>query len=462
MRKTMNKSQDNKNSIDSDLRKKIELLRSTPERDAHIVSQRRERFMSELEGIPLARSGSPLARLTGLFKFDSGRNKGNSMNRKSQKFVFTTILVVLVAIVMVFGGATATAYASQTALPGDALYPVKTSLELTQVALTGDAYNRAQLYLRFAQRRMDEITKLLEQGRYRDVGQAADEFEFYIQEAMESLQIVLAADPGRGAELSNQVSNALLAYALALKSVHSNAPEQVRFSVEKALLASQDGMGEEIEIIGVVVSISDTALEFADQVFVINELTEFEHNVEIGDTVKVHAILTQDGSMIAREVELAGDVGGDDNGNDNGGDDNGNDNANDDNGNDNGDDNGNDNDDDDNGNDNDGNDNDGNDNGEDNGNDNDDDDGNDNDGNNNDDDDDGNDNDGNDNDDDDDGNDNGGNGNDDDDDGNDNGGNDNDDDDDGNDNSGNDNDEVDDGNDNDGNDNDDDGNDNDK
>ena len=32
---------------------------------------------------------------------------------------------------------------------------------------------------------MDEITDLLEQGRYKDIGMAADEFEFYIQEAME-------------------------------------------------------------------------------------------------------------------------------------------------------------------------------------------------------------------------------------------------------------------------------------
>ena len=375
------------------------------------------------------------------------------MNNRTQRFVFTTILVVLVGVVMVFGGASATAYASQSALPGDALYPVKTSLELTQVALTGDAYNRSQLYLRFAQRRMEEITKLLEQGRYNDVGQAADEFEFYIQEAMESLQIVLAADPVRGAELSNQVSNALLAYALALKSVHSNAPEQVRFSVEKALLASQDGMGEEIELTGVVVSISDTALEFIDQVFVINELTEFEHVVELGDTVKIHAILTQDGSIIAREIELAGDFGeddngndndaedindngDDDNGNDNGDDDNGNDNGDDDNGNDNGDDNGNDNGNDDNGNDND-DDGNGNDNGDDDdGNENDDhDDGNDNDDENlNDNDDNGNDNDDDGNDNDDDGNDNDDDGNDNDDDGNDNNDNGNDNNDNGNDN----------------------------
>jgi|GEM_PF-1687289 hypothetical protein len=438
----MGKSQENKNIINPELMEKIELLRMTPEREAQVVSQRRDRFMSELEAMPVDGSRSLLAWFISLFKQKSDQNEVNSMNNRNQKLLVTTIMVVLIAVVMVFGGATATAYASQAALPGDALYPVKTGLEYTQVALTGDAYNRAQLHLRFAQRRMDEITELLEQGRYKDVEKAAAEFELYIQNAMGDLQIVLLADPARGAELSEQVTKALFDYAIALKSVLSTAPETVKNSVEKALIASQDGAGEEIEITGVVVLISDTALEFVDQVFGINELTEIKHVVEIGDTVKVHAILTHDGKLIASEIELASDVfddqdgnandddddefgndndNADDNLNDNSDDDNGNENVNDDdNGNENvsDDDNGNENDrddddgnendrDDDDGNDNDGDDDDGNDNDgdDDNGNDNDgdDDNGNDNDG----DDDDGNDNDGdddngNDNDDDDD------------------------------------------------------------
>jgi hypothetical protein len=438
----MGKSQESKNIINPELMEKIELLRMTPEREAQVVSQRRDRFMSELEAMPVDGSRSLLAWFISLFKQKSDQNEVNSMNNRNQKLLVTTIMVVLIAVVMVFGGATATAYASQAALPGDALYPVKTGLEYTQVALTGDAYNRAQLHLRFAQRRMDEITELLEQGRYKDVEKAAAEFELYIQNAMGDLQIVLLADPARGAELSEQVTKALFDYAIALKSVLSTAPETVKNSVEKALIASQDGAGEEIEITGVVVLISDTALEFVDQVFGINELTEIKHVVEIGDTVKVHAILTHDGKLIASEIELASDVfddqdgnandddddefgndndNADDNLNDNGDDDNGNENVNDDdNGNENvsDDDNGNENDrddddgnendrDDDDGNDNDGDDDDGNDNvgDDDNGNENDgdDDNGNDNDG----DDDDGNDNDGdddngNDNDDDDD------------------------------------------------------------
>jgi hypothetical protein len=229
------------------------------------------------------------------------------MGPKNSKFAISTFVALIVVVLMLFGGASATAYASQSALPGDALYPVKTSLELTQISLANDAYLRAQLHLEFAQRRMNEITELLLQGRNTDVVFAASEFEVYIQKAMEATQIVLLSDPERGAELSRLVSQALLEYAVALKSVLVNAPEVIKPAVEKALLVSQDGAGDEIEIVGVVASISDIELEIDGEIYLITELTEIEDFIRVGDTVKVHVILTADGLMIAREIELTGD-----------------------------------------------------------------------------------------------------------------------------------------------------------
>jgi hypothetical protein len=72
------------------------------------------------------------------------------MSSKTQEFAFSTLIVIIIVAVMLFGGASATAYASQSALPGDALYPLKTSLEQTQAALARDAYSQAQIYLQFA------------------------------------------------------------------------------------------------------------------------------------------------------------------------------------------------------------------------------------------------------------------------------------------------------------------------
>ena len=297
-------NQNDEPRIDPTLIKKIELLDPTPERDPKLAAQSRDKFLNELESLPLTGSGSALGWLTGLLK--SNTKAGNTMSIGKRKFAFSTIAAVLFVFVVLFGGASATAYASQSALPGDALYPVKSSLEHTQISLANDAYNRALLHLEFAQRRLNEITELLSQGRTHDIEFASSEFEHHIQEAMQAAQIVLAADPERGAELNKLVSQALLDYASALKSVLLSVPDVVKPAVEKALLISQDGAGENVEVIGIVASISDTELEIDGVIYSITDLTEFEDIIQAGDFVKLHVILTADGFMVVREIELSG------------------------------------------------------------------------------------------------------------------------------------------------------------
>ena len=89
------------------------------------------------------------------------------MNKGSRKFAVSTIVVILMVVVVFFGGASATAYASQSGLPGDALYPVKTSLEQTRISLANDAYNRAQPDLEFAERRLNEIKECAFRGSHK-------------------------------------------------------------------------------------------------------------------------------------------------------------------------------------------------------------------------------------------------------------------------------------------------------
>jgi hypothetical protein len=153
---------------------------------------------------------------------------------------------------------------------------------------------------------LNEIKELLAQGRTNDIEFASSEFEHYIQEAMKAAQIVMAADSERGAELNKLVSQALLDYASALKSVLVAAPEAVKPVVEKALLASQDGAGDEVEVFGFVDSISETELEIDGVIYRVTDLTEFEDFIQPGDFVKLHVIKTQDGAMIIREIELSG------------------------------------------------------------------------------------------------------------------------------------------------------------
>lgn len=72
-----------------------------------------------------------------------------------------TVAAILAAVAVAGGG---TVYASQRSLPGDALYPIKTGAESVQLALTFADESKADLLLKFAQRRVDEMASEASRG----------------------------------------------------------------------------------------------------------------------------------------------------------------------------------------------------------------------------------------------------------------------------------------------------------
>ncbi len=73
------------------------------------------------------------------------------------------LTIAIVILVLLAAGST-TVYASQGSLPGDALYPIKTGAETIQLALTLSPEARANLHLKLAQRRTEEIIAQSNQG----------------------------------------------------------------------------------------------------------------------------------------------------------------------------------------------------------------------------------------------------------------------------------------------------------
>jgi hypothetical protein len=70
---------------------------------------------------------------------------------------------IAVLILVIAGGSTV--YASQSSLPGDTLYPVKTTVENLQLAITTSPAVKADLYLKFTQRRIDEVQQEVKLNR---------------------------------------------------------------------------------------------------------------------------------------------------------------------------------------------------------------------------------------------------------------------------------------------------------
>ena len=85
------------------------------------------------------------------------------MNTFSKSSGVRSIIIILIALFF-FGGIGITGVAAQSAIPGDSLYSVKTSIEETRLSLANDASDRAKMNLRFAEERLEEIGLLINFG----------------------------------------------------------------------------------------------------------------------------------------------------------------------------------------------------------------------------------------------------------------------------------------------------------
>jgi hypothetical protein len=145
---------------------------------------------------------------------------------------------VFVLVVSLLGGGTA--YASNSALPGDALHPVKLSIEDARLFLAGDAED-VSLAAGFAQIRLEEMKSLIELNREEDLSLAVDLFSNRIANAADSLAAVSRNDPERAAQLGSALEESLSHHAETLNSLLMTVPDEAKPAIENALLASSRG-----------------------------------------------------------------------------------------------------------------------------------------------------------------------------------------------------------------------------
>ncbi len=361
------------NQPDERLIRRLQRLRQVPPRDREAVARGRVKFLAEAE------FSKP-----GVSKSLDQRHKGwfitTLFQRKERFSMKTTFISIMIALVLFFGGAGATAYASQSALPGDTLYKVKTITEDARLALTADKKGDALLFNEFVQRRVSEIQALASQGRYQDIPAAASRFETQVRQAALNLEAIAGKDPVEARQLSDRLRQSLAQQAQLKSSlqsgqaefeflgiVESMASDRWTISGQEVLITSETKINDTIvvgnpvkvealvaadgsltasqielldnqgnpsfELAGIVESIAEGSWVVAGRTVLITPKTEIKQSISTGDFVKIEGVLTIDGSLVAREIELAenGDSNGNGNDNQNGNEDigNANDNQND-------------------------------------------------------------------------------------------------------------------------------------
>ncbi|MBI4079891.1 hypothetical protein HY414_01505 [Candidatus Kaiserbacteria bacterium] len=129
----------------------------------------------------------------------------------SSKLVAPMAFVLILAVV---GGGTA--YAAESAVPGDTLYPVKVNVnEKLAVALATTAEGKADVQAKLAERRMKEAEVLVERGTF--TAETKVEIEARLEEHADRVDAEVAAiepeDPIVAADITSRLGSALEAHS---------------------------------------------------------------------------------------------------------------------------------------------------------------------------------------------------------------------------------------------------------
>jgi hypothetical protein len=146
-------------------------------------------------------------------------------------FVFILMLTLFVSGAMVT--------ASQKAIPGDDLYPVKRTLEKIALAASIDEKNDAQLNIQMAENRLTELQTLMVAQSYDEVAETINESTDQISKAVESIQTVNEQDSFLATELAAQLSGILAEKKSIFQALIQNAPSNVSANFSRVWVASE-------------------------------------------------------------------------------------------------------------------------------------------------------------------------------------------------------------------------------
>ena len=140
---------------DPKIEKLLEPLQPVPPRDRLAAVQGRGRFLAQAATL---RNTQPIPRRQGWLAMLFSP----SFLYRKEKFAMVATIIVVLAIL--FGGTAGTAYAAQSSLPGETLYPVKTLIEDFRLDLTKDPDKQYALLDQYLSTRFAEMDEMKAQG----------------------------------------------------------------------------------------------------------------------------------------------------------------------------------------------------------------------------------------------------------------------------------------------------------
>jgi len=185
---------------------------------------------------------SPLRRFWIVIASGWGSPPHSTTRRKRMTALIVGLVLMLAA--SLGGGAT---YASQEALPGDALYQVKMALEGLQEAFAESDEAKMQVSADCARNRLDETQRAIRDGRADAAQTAAGDYAGCVARVEQHL--TQAAASGKDVTiLASTLSDNLARQQAALAAAEERAPEPARSAVSKAAEKAEKGLSTAIAI----------------------------------------------------------------------------------------------------------------------------------------------------------------------------------------------------------------------
>jgi len=224
-----------------------------------------------------------------------------------KRFSMSVAGVILAIVVAVSALGAGTAYASQSSLPGDALYTLKLATEQAGMMLLRDDTARAERALSFVERRIGEMEVLAEEGRSQDLDLAVQKYGYALNMAISMMERVSDIGPVTG-NITAQVAEATSRHLFVLDEIWDVVLDEAKGAIAYAGNLSEAGYFHAMTALARNNTIRATEMNLAAMEGRLNRIRSRVQNVEAVQ-IALHqfegmAEFGEEISRIAQEISL--------------------------------------------------------------------------------------------------------------------------------------------------------------
>lgn len=199
------------------------------------VIQRLGRILTEIQPDPLRKSSARQKFLDQAALMRAGVGQSNHIGKSIISFKQRAVSAVVISIILAVGLLSGTVYASNSACPGDFLYPVDRVVEQIQLNLTFNPYDQVGLLLTLTEERVDESQTLVNNGNIEDLPIALGGYYELVDQITESMSALY----GDASDLQQMVDSVLSVQEQTLADLLGQVPEEALPGINQALQAIQ-------------------------------------------------------------------------------------------------------------------------------------------------------------------------------------------------------------------------------